>query len=401
MLSKSLSDITTDDLEALVRDQVPEGRTLDYKRDLKLSTDDDKRELARDVSSFANAAGGDLVWGIEETKDSEGRNLGMAGRIIGVQCPNADSTRQRLEQIVRDTIDPRIHGIEVRMIGAFAEGPVIVMRVPRSWNAPHMVQFRNQTHFYSRNSTGKVPLDVREIRAAFLGSSGIASAVLQFRDARLGQIIAGETPVTLRSTSKVVLHAIPLLSFRDGQALDLTTSLKDCLVPLGYSAGRSTRYNVDGFVAASGSGGGNMPSVSYSLLFRQGQVEGVTCAPVSNSDNGLPILHGLGVEKEVLEAVQGYLQLLGSLGIAPPVSIHLSLLGVKGVRVATSRLTLPGWEGMTIDRDVVVLPDVLLDNPASAAKGLKPLFDAMWQSSGIDGSPSYTPSGEWNPKGRD
>jgi hypothetical protein len=57
-------------------------------RDLSLSPDEDKRELARDVSSFANAAGGDRVFGIEEAKDSGGKNLGYPAKLVGVECPN-------------------------------------------------------------------------------------------------------------------------------------------------------------------------------------------------------------------------------------------------------------------------------------------------------------------------
>src|SRR5262245_5758603 len=101
MIDKRLDQITREDLEALVTEKRPEGRALDYKRDLELSTDAHKRELARDVSSFANASGGDLIFGIEEEKDANGKNLGIPKAVVGVDCPNFDLTKQRIESIVR------------------------------------------------------------------------------------------------------------------------------------------------------------------------------------------------------------------------------------------------------------------------------------------------------------
>jgi hypothetical protein len=43
---------------------VAEGRQLDYKEQLPISSDDDKREFLGDVTSFANTAGGDLIYGV-------------------------------------------------------------------------------------------------------------------------------------------------------------------------------------------------------------------------------------------------------------------------------------------------------------------------------------------------
>jgi hypothetical protein len=48
-------------LDSLVRDGVEERRRLEYKRALPGGTDDEKKEFLADTSSFANAAGGDLI----------------------------------------------------------------------------------------------------------------------------------------------------------------------------------------------------------------------------------------------------------------------------------------------------------------------------------------------------
>lgn len=162
MLDKPLADLTKSDLERLVADRVSEGRTRDYKRDLELASDAHKKEVARDVSSLANAAGGYLVYGVEEERDADGKNTGIPARILGVSCPNFDQTKLRYESIVSDYIDPRVQGIDIRAIDGFERGPAIVVHVPRSWFSPHMLSYQKQTHFYSRNTSGRRDLDVRE-----------------------------------------------------------------------------------------------------------------------------------------------------------------------------------------------------------------------------------------------
>jgi predicted HTH transcriptional regulator len=66
MIPKPLAEITESDLLGLITNGIAESRTLDYKRSLPGNSDADKKEFLADVSSFANTAGGDLVFGIDE-----------------------------------------------------------------------------------------------------------------------------------------------------------------------------------------------------------------------------------------------------------------------------------------------------------------------------------------------
>jgi predicted HTH transcriptional regulator len=63
-IRKSIADITQNDLENLIRSEVPEDQTIEYKRDLNISSEEARREFFRDISSFANASGGDIIFGI-------------------------------------------------------------------------------------------------------------------------------------------------------------------------------------------------------------------------------------------------------------------------------------------------------------------------------------------------
>src|SRR5258708_28643064 len=66
VLNKSLESIQESDLQALVDNQVTERKTTEYKEALPGNADGDKKEFLADVSSFANASGGDLIYGIKE-----------------------------------------------------------------------------------------------------------------------------------------------------------------------------------------------------------------------------------------------------------------------------------------------------------------------------------------------
>src|SRR3954451_17276289 len=80
MIEKPVQGISKDDIDALVADEVREGRTLDYKEKLPGNADKDKKEFLADVSSFANAGGGDMIFGVVEKRDGCPERCGSRSR---------------------------------------------------------------------------------------------------------------------------------------------------------------------------------------------------------------------------------------------------------------------------------------------------------------------------------
>jgi predicted HTH transcriptional regulator len=76
MIARTLSSITAADVQQLVTDRTTEGRTIEFKRDLPGPKESDRKEFLADVSSFANAVGGDLIFGVEER---DGRAIAAEG----------------------------------------------------------------------------------------------------------------------------------------------------------------------------------------------------------------------------------------------------------------------------------------------------------------------------------
>ncbi len=100
-LDKTLESITERDLQALVDDQKAERKTLEYKQTLPGGSDDNRKEFLADVSSFANASGGHLLFGFEE-------QAGVPQKLVGAQVDDIDGLKLRLENMLRDGLSPRL-----------------------------------------------------------------------------------------------------------------------------------------------------------------------------------------------------------------------------------------------------------------------------------------------------
>lgn len=61
MLNHDISEWTEETLDGFCKTQIAEGPTLDFKRELHIATREQRKELARDLTSFANAAGGRII----------------------------------------------------------------------------------------------------------------------------------------------------------------------------------------------------------------------------------------------------------------------------------------------------------------------------------------------------
>jgi len=88
MLPVDLSELTPTHVESLVDNEVAESLTLEYKQQLpSKESSDEKRAFLYDVVAMANAAGGDIVFGIAERR-GENSNTGIAERLSGERWSN-------------------------------------------------------------------------------------------------------------------------------------------------------------------------------------------------------------------------------------------------------------------------------------------------------------------------
>jgi len=152
-----LSLTTKADLQRLVDDEIPESLTLDYKQSLALAKDSPSRdELCKDVSAFANSAGGQIVYGIPE-RDHKPQPLDSG-------VPNDRITREWIEQVIDSRVQPRIQGLVIMPIPFDADHTGYVITIPQaSARAPHQAPDKK---YYKRQNFQSVPMEDYEIRDA-------------------------------------------------------------------------------------------------------------------------------------------------------------------------------------------------------------------------------------------
>jgi len=380
MLDKEPIEIVENDLLALISDKEPEGKTIDYKIETIGLSDGDRKEFLYDVSSFANARGGYLVFGMEEVN-------GLPTKLVGLPKIDPDREILRLEQIARDGIRPPITGLQTAAVKLSTGNRAIVMRIPKSWNPPHQVTFQKAFRFYSRDSNGKYQIDVDELRSIFVLSTSAAESMRLFRIDRIGKVISGNTPVKLDAGAKVIVHLLPLSAFTAPQQIDVQHLWGNHAPLVGVlGGGGSPTMNLDGVLLASL----NRPAARYAQVFRNGCVEVVTgFSGEANSLNSLPCP---AFETAFIEHLYRGKQLFGSVGVSPPVAVMFTMIGVEGWNIATKW----GSSAAQFDRDPVIIPELVIDTFDGIVQNeIKPVLDMVWNAAGSVGSPNYDQNSQY------
>ena len=383
-LPRNINDITTADVEALVNNAVPEDSHLDYKRDLPGRDDAARGALVGDASAFANATGGDLIYGVDE--DGEGR----AARIAPITA-NPDDEARRVLDVLLNGVEPRMPGVQVRPVPV-PGGFILVVRVPQSWTGPHRA--KTNQHFYVREGLRSRKLDVPEVRGLFLRSEAQAQRIRDFRTGRLGLLLSGESPVRLQAGALLVVHLIPTEAALGNLSVDpVLYSERRHLPALGTTV-PGARLNLDGALGVRNVDREGCTH-GYSQMFRNGYFE--TLKVLTAFDGTAPILPSLSYEQELIQLVERFRQELAFLGTSTEMTCMLSLLRANSVLLGLDRgrfMFLDPHQGH-FDRDTLPLPDVLVAADVAAVTALRPVFDLVWQSAGLQRSFNYDEHGNW------
>ena len=373
------------DLQELVDAQVPEGLRLDFKLTNYGKSDSDKRELLKDVSAFANSHGGHLVIGIEETE-------GVATNIVGVDI-DADAEILRMEQILRNAIEPPIPGIRMRSISLAKGRKVLLLRIPRSWNPPHRVTTQGTNRFYIRHSAGVHEPSVEELRSLFNQSTTALEKARQFRNNRISTVTNGEGHRPLLNEGRLFIHIVPTAAFSGMVHLDLEKihEMHNAFWPLAAS-GMTPRFNFHGFLNERGGDQNH----GYTQIFRNGSLE-ATKAGIVRKREGRVFIPGLALERDIFQRLSPYIDGLRDIGVPPPLIIMFTLEGVKGAVYAVIENLWDEYEPPLPD-DVLFLPECVLEDYGTALeyhKAVRPAFDALWNAIGYSKSNFFDENGSW------
>jgi hypothetical protein len=426
VFGKNIEEVTEDDLLTLIANSVAEKKILDYKKELpfghkildyekelpfgynsktrKTEWDEKKKvKFAKDVSSFANASGGILVYGIDDEQ------TGVAKTILGLPITKEDveTIENAMVWVLRAKVKPPVEHISGQPVPVTVDSKgkiVYVLEIPKSWRAPHGVAFNGgdggYTFWARSNAMGKYPLDVGELREAFNLSQTITERIRSFRTDRIAKINAGETPASVHEDHKVILHLIPLNSFDPAKRHDLTTLEGDnALQPFSRLSADKLLYNVDGLVNK------NLPfedlPVAYIQVFRNGIIESVDCGSFieSSPDTKKRFLSINHFECCLIEAVKRYLRIYNKLNVETPIYVFLTLAGVLGVKLADDAEQFRervAERNAPIDRDIVMIPEACIKNNNEPPQAiLKDVLDSVWNACGKQKSLNYNEEGRY------
>ena len=284
-----------------------------------------------------------------------------------------------------------IHSVSIKLAGARA---VIVMRIPKSFAAPHMVKFKGTSRFYARTSNGKYQLDVGEIRSAFLGSETTEQRIRDFKLYGIWRIRGRETSVPLLPGPRIVLHIIPVSSFGgrkyDVIALKKNAETNKILAPLFRSFANYCEINFDGIVLSNGDR--SKPSGGYCQLYRNGIIEAVDAMFIPSGEQRFgKLISGYAFEEGIFKSVRGYLSVLKSLAVDTPVLLTLTLTDVKDFTMAKNSESYRGISGGTPFGKEVLMPQALMleTYDVDVCQAMKPLVDEIWNAAGEEESPSH------------
>jgi Putative DNA-binding domain len=378
MIPRKIEEVTLEDIEGLIAAEVREGRSIDYKQGLPGNSDGDKKEFLADVTSFSNTIGGDLVFGVAES-------AGVPTEVQGVDMGDVDAEIRRLDSMLSSGVEPRIR-YRTKVITNAAGKYILVVRIDKSGNAPHRVIYKSHDKFYARNSAGKYPLDVNELRDAFLRNATASERIREFLVDRLASISAGEAPIQAEGKPLLVLHFLPLEAFSSSVEYDLSEFYRTIVPPIGASS-CSKRINIDGVLYYSPIKDGG--SSNYVQIYRKGILEVVDEWAFGHDRNRNMVAPLSAIEKRILKYTPQYIRCMQALGVSPPIYLFTSFLGAKNCRAYNGDFLLDLDDHPSLGRDPLILPEAtFLDLSDSVAEVLRPTFDLLWNAFGFPGSPS-------------
>ena len=146
VLSKPADQVDIGDVKALVSTEVPEGEQIEFKGELPAKGQDPwmtggnkigdraRDAILEEAVAFANAHGGALVLGIEESSAKPPVAAGIS------PIPRCAELADRLKLVFRNCVEPQLPALEIFAVPTGDDAGVVVIRMGRSRLAPHRVR---------------------------------------------------------------------------------------------------------------------------------------------------------------------------------------------------------------------------------------------------------------------
>lgn len=393
---KSVTELTEEDLQGLITNRVRESQTLEYKRPPYGRNDEEVREMLRDISSMANAFGGDLLIGVEE--DGEGVAIDLPG------VENTEAEAQRMLSSCLSNIEERISGLVAWPVPLGNGRHVIVVRIPRSHRAPHMVTYKGLNQFWVRHDRQKSPMSIHEIREACLKVEGLMEKLERFLEKRKRELLKGigTSPYYIVTVTPIFVDT-EVVDIQDQQLRNLLANPPDqrpggCTVSFMHAVPLPTLH---GLMLED--------SVRVIELFRNGHLELRVKIDFFCQDRRRigghehPILDPLSLTEYPVSLLRLGKAIYAHLGVIDPAVVSLALYNIHGFTIhrgpalCSRGVPVVGHDPIAWGKkplEISLRPIPSLDEPDKVAKGL---VDRIWQAFGYEQAPFFDEQGNFRP----
>lgn len=161
-MEKMPFDWNEDDLQRIIDNKIKESSSLEYKRcdSLKGRPGEARekiiKEISKDVSSFANAEGGSIVYGIiEENRLPKAVDEGFEPETV---------KREWLEDVIDSNVKPKITGLKIKQIELMNSHPgkvIYIVYIPQSLQGAIQA---NDYRYYQRRNFKAEPMEDYQVR---------------------------------------------------------------------------------------------------------------------------------------------------------------------------------------------------------------------------------------------
>ncbi len=389
MLAKSLENLAALDLQALVDDGVAESVTLEFKREIPEAAGGGSVKILREITALANTNGGDLIYGVAE-QDS------VAAEIAGIDAATLGAQQQRIENLLRDGVDPPLRGVRFQPVGLATEGrAALVVRVPKSWSGPHRVTTGGHAHFYGRNAKESYPLDVAALHESFGASDAMFARAHAFQTDRIIQLSNRQTVRPLeRDGALLVYHMLPLASFAPASRINLWPPDAERFARFTPALVNVSNQDptFEGFVLFTQR---RRDSVAYCHVHRSGCIE-VACVlgPIGEGDDPREYwIESPWIEQFAIFNTERFAESLNHYGVSLPYLAALKIIGGTDYRLNVQG---PNFQDQTrLGRGVLELPPAQIESTQFDSASLwKDSLDRLYNAFGREGSPFWR-DGRW------
>lgn len=347
---KRIEDIVLKDIEELISQEYVEDKFLEYKGEMDKG---EKDRILNAVCGFSNADGGLFIYGLKEEK-------GVPAEIDGISLGDKswDDKKRGILSSIENSIEPKVY-VEIDNIELENGKILIVIKIPKSWSAPHCIKRNNGKNrsFYIRRDGSTNPMTYQEIETMFNSKNTTMDKINEFRNERLRKFSSKNA-----HNFKVLYHFIPLDSFSKE---DININEARDKLQNKDNIGGIYRYNFEGIY--------HPYDVSFKQLFRNSIFEMVYESEAENEPISLE--HH---QQEFIEVTKEIYDLYHELNIFCPIMIFISITNIINHPIFQNGIPKRFKEPFDKERDILNPNGILIENKEDIESSVHNLFIPIW-----------------------